>query len=217
MSKHSDRVSQLACEVAISILEENGVDNMESYLAFKASYDLRDKEEGSRLAILRGYLWKLLWKFAENETPNNAMYIDQQLDHIRALAKENKWTTIPIIAMRIPYENKNDESRFTDLKEFVNDIDEEIKRMGDSNIMSIRSLINEILAKYDLSYVDLTGYRQDFIDAVKAFLPEINFALDQEIARLDPGWKHLLMSKRISDMTGYEYKTYLKLIGKLNE
>lgn len=106
--------------------------------------------------------------------------------------------------MRIPHENRTDENRLSNLKEFVNNIDEAIERMGDSYVMSIRSSINEVLTKHDLSYVDLTGYRPDFIVAVQDFLPEINFAIDQETARLDPGWKHLLMTKKISEMSGYE-------------
>lgn len=116
--------------------------------------------------------------------------------------------------MRLSYENRNEEVHLDSLKEFVSAIEAEIQRMGEHSIMSIRDKFIYLLAKYGLTYVDLSGGRSDFVGKVKAFSPEINFVIDQERARLDPGWEHLLMSKRIYDMTGYEYKAYLELIGK---
>ncbi|CAG5003134.1 hypothetical protein DYBT9275_03067 [Dyadobacter sp. CECT 9275] len=116
--------------------------------------------------------------------------------------------------MRIPYDNRGEEGRLQRLKKFVNEVDTESDRLGENSITSYRSLLEDLLVKYALPYVLLKGSRIDLISAIKNFLPEINFVLNQELSRLDPGWKHILMSKKISDMTGYEYQQYLKLIDK---
>lgn len=115
--------------------------------------------------------------------------------------------------MRIPYKLRNEETYLNALKEFAKNIDDTIQQKSDESLISIRNKFNEILVNHNLLYVDLNGGRTEFVDAVNSFLPEIIYALDQEIVRLDPGWKHFLMSKKMSDMTGYEYKTYLELIG----
>jgi len=54
----------------------------------------------------------------------------------------------------------------------------------------------------------------DFYEFARDYQDEIQYVLAEHKRRLNPSWKHLLMSKKISDMTGYEYKTYLELIGK---
>jgi hypothetical protein len=114
--------------------------------------------------------------------------------------------------MRLRYEDRNEESQLQSLKTFISDIEENVHRLGENSLLAYRSQIENLLKKYDLTYVTLAGDRYDFLDAVKDFLPEIIFIIDQDLARLDPGWKHQLMSKKVIDMTGYEYAEYSKLI-----
>lgn len=114
--------------------------------------------------------------------------------------------------MRLQYENLNEENRLQSLKIFVSNIAENIQHLGENSLLAYRSAIENLLNRYGFAYVNLKGDRYDFLEGVNDFIPEITFAIDQEIAKLDPGWKHHLMSKKVLEMTGYEYSEYLKII-----
>jgi len=97
-------------------------------------------------------------------------------------------------------------------EDFIKDND---TRLGTQGVNRVKTDIANIIDKYGLDYVaealreTARPARPIFID----FQEEIRFAIQSEIARIDPSWKYQLMSKKVSDMTGYEYKTYLELIG----
>jgi len=67
---------------------------------------------------------------------------------------------------------------------------------------------------YGFDYVaeDLAGNMRFAHDSFKDFEEEITFSIKCELERIDPIWKHRLMLKKLSEMTGYEYKTCLELI-----
>ena len=85
MSKQGDRVHELTCELAIAILTENGIDDFESYMAFKAGHSLMDNEEHARIKLLRDQVWKILWLFSNDENPRNLSHLALQIDRIRSL------------------------------------------------------------------------------------------------------------------------------------
>lgn len=121
--------------------------------------------------------------------------------------------------MELNYEQKQRKGELEILLAHTEDFIRGETRLGTQGVDRIKAEIAQIIDKYGLAYVSealleiARPARQTFVD----FQDEIHFAITSEISRVDPSWKHLLMSKKISDMTGYEYKTYLELIGQIGE
>lgn len=86
---------------------------------------------------------------------------------------------------------------------------------GEEMIKSLREYVVVLLPEFGLGELrdKLEVSIFDFYGAVRDYKSEVTFVLEEKKKRFDPSWKHHLMQKKISDMTGYEYKTYLELIG----
>lgn len=73
-----------------------------------------------------------------------------------------------------------------------------------------------MLDQYGFQNIDLNTIAGPFglYEAAKDSKDEILYVMEEHRKRFDPSWKHHFMSMKVSDMTGYEYKTYLDLITK---
>jgi len=50
-------------------------------------------------------------------------------------------------------------------------------------------------------------------EVYNSFKEEIHYALSQQRDQVDVFYKHKLLMKKVSEMTGYEYRTFLRIIG----
>jgi hypothetical protein len=118
--------------------------------------------------------------------------------------------------MELNYEQQQKKKDLELILERSEDFIKGENRLGSFGINQVASKVSEIVKKYGFDYVaeDLSGNTRFVHETFKDFAEEIRFSIGQELEKIDPIWKHRLMLKKISDMTGYEYKQYLELIGK---
>jgi len=119
------------------------------------------------------------------------------------------------MSLRLNREQQDKVEKLNAIREYVDEIATlSINKSGRFLMEQILSEIQPLLEKVGLDEVSkfLEVNHYDFAKKIAAFKEEINFAIDQEIDSFDPASKYKLFSKRINEMTGYEYEKYLSLI-----
>jgi hypothetical protein len=120
--------------------------------------------------------------------------------------------------MKLTSEQQVEVSRHQRLTNVLNEIVDNNPGYDENILKPVRDYVKTLLDKY--GFLEITQYITvgafEFYDAARDYKDEIRYVMEEHEKRLDPSWTHQLMSKRISEMTGYEYKTYLELIGKSN-
>lgn len=119
--------------------------------------------------------------------------------------------------MRIPFEKRGRFNTLTDLKNLVEKFDgvgnDEILR----RLLSWDSLLKEVFLKHGVGYATIFESSDKWDVALHDFKSEILFAINEELNSLDPGFQHNILSKKISEMTGYEYKRFLKILSEQHD
>jgi hypothetical protein len=86
-------------------------------------------------------------------------------------------------------------------------------RIGDKGLMQLKDDLLELTKDNQFTKVELTNSKFDLFDKIKQYSDLFLHIISDEIFTIDPMYGHNLMKKRVSEMTGYEYQKYLKLIG----
>lgn len=82
----------------------------------------------------------------------------------------------------------------------------------------VRDYLKPLLIEHEFDYVAeaISTGPFEVIEPIRDYKTEILFVLERHIESFDLLRKHKLMLKRICEMTGYEYKEYLGIIGRRN-
>lgn len=118
--------------------------------------------------------------------------------------------------MGLSYEGQKIVKELEYIQEIVNEVmSTESHRGGMGSFTEVKRIAIPLLEKYKLQYVanELNVEWQYVPNAIKNFSEEILFVLQSEIETTDPIWKHRLLLKRVSDMTGYEYIKFQEIMG----
>ena len=114
--------------------------------------------------------------------------------------------------MSLPYQAQYEIDQLEKLRNSIASIVTEPARFQDVTIRDFLRKLYPLLKKYNLEYVDISGSSEEIAEGVNFYSDEIGFVFQEEIAAVDPRTKHRLFVKKISEMTGYEYQKYLRLM-----
>lgn len=116
--------------------------------------------------------------------------------------------------MKFTWDQQEEQKKHERMSGFLDKILLENSGFEETVLKGVRDYLRPILSEFgfeDVKYhIEVGPY--EFYEAARDYKAEILFVMDEKKKRFDPSWKHNLMLKQISTMTGYEYKQYLEII-----